>query len=488
MKFSSVSVVNLIILKILLTNVNYIYTVSVAIIGSGLGGSGVSYYLNNLQLKDSKGKKLKIYLYEQTCRIGGRSHSIKFQGKDYEVGRYFIHTRNVLANEIVEKLGLSKRQSRYYHRELPKTKLGIFDSQVCTIKEEDNILFTVFNFIAHYGFNLFTFHQLVSTKLDQIDRIYSKMNERAFRSVRELLSVIDDSILNMTDMTTYDYFNSFSIEETIINELANAATLFYYGQDVNKVHALAGVIALTGIDITGNVWTVDGGIEKLALKMAEASEASIILNTAIDKVYTNQNESYSLVDAHGGQRTVDAVIIAHPLATSGLLFYQASKFAKDNILAEKKKKYTHLVTTLVSGERKLVDSFCSTMDLIVCKEDYLFHSISFTLPVDSLVHDTCSNFSCLAYKLVSKDEISNELLGYLFNQVEEVQSFPSDSCPSYNVDQISLGQGARFKLQDGLYYVNAIEWAASSIEMTLIGAKNVASLVERHLRTKKLVV
>jgi prenylcysteine oxidase/farnesylcysteine lyase len=33
-----------------------------------------------------------------------------------------------------------------------------------------------------------------------------------------------------------------------------------------------------------------------------------------------------------------------------------------------------------------------------------------------------------------------------------------------------------FKLHDALYYVNAIEWAASAMEMSAIGGRNVAIL------------
>lgn len=33
-----------------------------------------------------------------------------------------------------------------------------------------------------------------------------------------------------------------------------------------------------------------------------------------------------------------------------------------------------------------------------------------------------------------------------------------------------------FTLYKGLYHINAIEWAASAMEMSVIGAKNVANL------------
>lgn len=38
----------------------------------------------------------------------------------------------------------------------------------------------------------------------------------------------------------------------------------------------------------------------------------------------------------------------------------------------------------------------------------------------------------------------------------------------------------KFKLYDGLYHVNAIEWAASAMEMSAIGGRNVAILAYRE--------
>lgn len=43
---------------------------------------------------------------------------------------------------------------------------------------------------------------------------------------------------------------------------------------------------------------------------------------------------------------------------------------------------------------------------------------------------------------------------------------------------------ARFKLHDTLYHVNAIEWIASAMEMSAIGAKNVALLVYKDFSAK----
>lgn len=41
-----------------------------------------------------------------------------------------------------------------------------------------------------------------------------------------------------------------------------------------------------------------------------------------------------------------------------------------------------------------------------------------------------------------------------------------------------------FKLHDALYHVNAIEWAASAMEMSAIGGRNVANLAYKDFAQK----
>ncbi len=58
--------------------------------------------------------------------------------------------------------------------------------------------------------------------------------------------------------------------------------------------------------------------------------------------------------------------------------------------------------------------------------------------------------------------------------------------PDYDVRQRASIDGLSFELHPGLYYINAIEWAASALEMSAVGAKNVANLAyERWIQRRK---
>ena len=65
----------------------------------------------------------------------------------------------------------------------------------------------------------------------------------------------------------------------------------------------------------------------------------------------------------------------------------------------------------------------------------------------------------------------------VFSSVEEVRQEDWLAYPKYSTDNDYSG----FQLSPGLFYINRIEWAASAMEMSVIGAKNVGNLVNLYL-------
>ena len=64
----------------------------------------------------------------------------------------------------------------------------------------------------------------------------------------------------------------------------------------------------------------------------------------------------------------------------------------------------------------------------------------------------------------------------MFSSMESVNVTDWLAYPSYTIkDDFSS-----FELSPGLYYTNRIEWAASAMEMSVMGAKNVANLAAKY--------
>lgn len=76
------------------------------------------------------------------------------------------------------------------------------------------------------------------------------------------------------------------------------------------------------------------------------------------------------------------------------------------------------------------------------------------------------------WKIFSQAPLSESKLDRIFAERKETRVFDWLAYPNYRPEQ-KLGD---FVLHAGLYHVNAIEWAASAMEMSVIGAKNVANL------------
>ena len=81
------------------------------------------------------------------------------------------------------------------------------------------------------------------------------------------------------------------------------------------------------------------------------------------------------------------------------------------------------------------------------------------------------------YKLFSTEPMKNDTLSDIFSQHELIASFPWYAYPQFHPPE----QYAPFRLADGLFYSNALENAASCMEISAISAMNSALLVQQHV-------
>ncbi len=85
------------------------------------------------------------------------------------------------------------------------------------------------------------------------------------------------------------------------------------------------------------------------------------------------------------------------------------------------------------------------------------------------------------WKFFSSESLTTAQLDQLFTTVVEKDERRWLAYPHYaNVPLVDS-----FILADNVYHVNAIEWTASAMEMSAIGAKNVANLIIRKTRKEK---
>jgi prenylcysteine oxidase/farnesylcysteine lyase len=104
--------------------------------------------------------------------------------------------------------------------------------------------------------------------------------------------------------------------------------------------------------------------------------------------------------------------------------------------------------------------------------------ISVTLLVPTEFEDDDLKWLPRVWKIFSTRPLHDEEIDEMFLSRRATQTFDWLAYPHYSTEQRrSLGN---FTLHPGLYHINGIEWAASAIEMSLIGAKNVGNLAQEY--------
>jgi prenylcysteine oxidase/farnesylcysteine lyase len=181
----------------------------------------------------------------------------------------------------------------------------------------------------------------------------------------------------------------------------------------------------------------------------------------------------------------DYIIIATPLQDdiSGIKFINipSSAFTFKN-------KYHRTVATFVCGFPNVshfgYESFEQFPDeMFTSDSNLLFNSIGRQSPVDYSAekHDEFTSRTPV-FKVFSQTPLSQDQLHLLFSEINEVKVVDwTGAYPAYAAAEDMLPP---FELHPGMFYVNAIEIAASAMEMLAIGGRNAALLVFNQLNNQ----
>lgn len=115
---------------------------------------------------------------------------------------------------------------------------------------------------------------------------------------------------------------------------------------------------------------------------------------------------------------------------------------------------------------------------ILCKNlDLFFNSFAQHTPVDfNSERDSIESDQGSVWKVFSSYPLSEEELSLLYEGYRDAKAVDWLAYPQYKPTETLPS----FVLYDQLYYVNAIEMAASAMEMSAIGGRNIAQLAYNH--------
>lgn len=214
-----------------------------------------------------------------------------------------------------------------------------------------------------------------------------------------------------------------------------------------------------------NLWSVQGGNKLVPERLLAHSDARL-LKKAVQSVVLLPNSKYAL-NVDNSTYVYDYVIIACPI-------FEESKykitFEGFPIHISPPVKYKRTIATLVHGVLNHTyfnyeSSVNAPNNIFSINEDLFFNSISVLEPVTP-----DEKYDGKVFKIFSKKVLTDTQLDSLFLTRESVSVTDWFAYPIYDTKDRNLS----FTLHDNLFYVNAIEWAASSMEMSALSGVNAA--------------
>ncbi|KAI8845432.1 Prenylcysteine lyase-domain-containing protein, partial [Chytridium lagenaria] len=275
-----------------------------------------------------------------------------------------------------------------------------------------------------------------------------------FESVEGLLDAL--GIRELVGKEAWEFLRGKGIGEAYLREFVEAATRVNYGQNLD-LNALAALVCLVAAFVPTEA--VDMGNENIFKEMLRESGAQVLINrpvVEITKKATENGAVYLVKDGNGGQREFDVVVLGVPAnkAIEGIKFTGIEK--PPTI------PFVHLYVTLVTG---------------LLNPTYFAPHRSHRHPLfNSVAIKAVLSNNLTVTKIFSPTRMDDGLLAKMYKKVVDVKRIEWDSYPI-----LSPRSGGEFgEGRGGVYYVNAMEAALSTMESETVAAMNVVQLLGRR--------
>ncbi|XP_037364873.1 prenylcysteine oxidase-like [Talpa occidentalis] len=441
----------------------------IAVIGAGIGGSAVAHFL-----QQHFGPRVQIDVYEKGT-VGGRLATISVNKQHYESGAASFHSLSLHMQNFVKQLGLR-------HRREVVGRSAIFGGEHFVLEETDWYLLNVFRLWWHYGISFLRLQMWVEEVMEKFMRIYKyQAHGYAFSGVEELLySLGESAFVNMTQRSVAESLLQVGVTQRFIDDVVSAVLRASYGQSA-AMPAFAGAMSLAGAQ--GSLWSVEGGNKLVCSGLLRLTKANVI-HATVTSVTLHSKEGKALYqvgyesEMGNGSDFYDIVVIATPLPLdngSSTIAFQGF----DPPIAVAQGSFQPTVISLVHGY--LNSSYFGFPD----PKLFPFASIlttdfpNFFCALDNICPVNISGSfrrkqpqEAAVWRVQSPKPLLRTQLKTLFRSYYSVQTAEWQAHPLYG----SHATLPRFELHDQLFYLNALEWAASSVEVMAVAAKNVALL------------
>jgi len=400
--------------------------------------------------------------------------TVVIKEREYESGGSIIHNSNLFMLNYLEICNLKKKVP------LATETFSILGDHGTIFQETGYSLLDNARLLWKYGpLQLIKLEQFYKSVLKDFVKIYDLLDEgHRYNNTIDVLSAMspDHWLVNLSLTTLADYLLlEVGLRKELVGDIVSAATKFNYGQLPTSLHAFVGAVALIGFD--KQLWAVHGGNYKVAECALRLSQAK--LNpTEVEKVTRDDSGIQSKFRINDDEDEYDLVVIATPFIKDKSNIQVTIKDSPVNDYP-----YHRTIATMVQGQLNttslgVTDDDLSTTHYFHLSPNFPVWSVERMTPVD-YNPDQDDDLSPV-YRLFSHQPVSEETIKNLFTSFTTVNVSDWLAYPDYNLDE----HIPDFMLINGLYYVNGIEIAASAMEMSVLGARNVVNLIKTDIKYK----
>ncbi|XP_043722903.1 farnesylcysteine lyase-like [Telopea speciosissima] len=443
---------------------------NLCIIGSGIAGSSVAHFLRRYSADPLLPTINGIRIFERHRIVGGRMATVSIGGDTLEAGASKLHPKNYHALNFTKSLNLLIEDPS---SDSSDSSFGIWDGTQFVFKTlptnskspQYNKIVSIVNSLLiffRYGFSLYKMQSFVDNTVGSFLKYYTDQTSRpVFETVDEMLKW--SGLYGLTRRTLQEELVDAGLSPRLISELVTVITRVNYGQSV-AISGLAGAVSLAGSD--AGLWSVGGGNWQIAAGLINSSDVTLHLNEEIGSI-THLGDYYELNSTKGISYACEVTVVATPLDELNIQFHPPI------LIPERKLQHTHatFVRGLLNPAYFGLHSVSEIPELVGTIEapDLPFSSISILKKYTE---------EDMSHKIFSRMPLTDALLDQIFSVRKDTVRIDWGAYPHFTAPEVF----APFVL-DGLhlYYINAFENAASTMETSAVAAENVARLILSRL-------
>ncbi|KAN0064303.1 hypothetical protein ACQY0O_002494 [Thecaphora frezii] len=519
------------------------HTRKVAIIGAGPSGSSASYFLKTARDRlrsthNTTTDSIHVTIFERDNRVGGRT-AVAYPYDDQafepvELGASLYAAVNYNMRRAVKQFGLETGAQNGVEGET-----GVWDGQQFLFRGDISSWWTSAKLFLRYGNSPLNAEKLLKKALSSFLRLYntrflhhpgSEANRTAsgfpWTSIRDLAHAVD--VRQPASITAADFFTSNGVSTLFVEEMIEALTRVNYAQDTTDIHGFGGLISLalsgaqgvrdgnfrlfeefvrrSGARLRlGEEGTVTGLVKFDSLRDAVAS-GKITCREALSWGWMGEEaeEAKWWVGTRDGEGEMfDAVIVAAPWHDADITLLNTDRRVA-------KPPYVHLYVTVLTTTAKTpnpeyfgfgrgdeVPRTILTSDESVrragtegrggqmgFKAPHLeFLSLNYLRPLRSrnatLSPPPSARSNEHVVKIFSLAPISDDLLSRLFGHQDTALGWVHRKTWFSYPFLTPMTRFPRIEVDENLYFSNAFESLASTMETSIVAARNTVGLVLR---------